>query len=268
MLVHGAYQGGWIWQLVAARLESAGHRVFRPTLDGCAERRGNLRPGITTESHGAELADLLFYEDLSDVTLVGTSSGGMVLCRGAELARRRVGRLVFVDALALRHGEQIGDFVNRPAGESTELATGPTADDARARLFADLPDDLRRWALDRYTMHPVAAMTEPVELDSFWDQTWSAQVIYCRQSANPPQSHQRRTADSLGASWAELDTGHYPMLSAPDQLSALCSRRETGGRGVRRRPSPRAKVARRVPVSQRSGAAGRSCSASISNANP
>ena len=221
VLVHGAYQGGWIWQPVARRLEKAGHRVLSPTLDGCAERRGSLRPGITTESHAAEVADLLFFEDLTDVTLVGTSSGGMVVCRAAELARERIGRVSFVDALALRHGEQINDFVTRPLSETTELATGPTTHDAAERLFGDLEADLRRWALARYTLHPIAPMTEPVVLDSFWNQDWRAQVIYCRRSTNPPEPHQRRTAKSLHADWAELDTGHYPMLSTPDELTTL-----------------------------------------------
>ena len=56
VLVHGAYQGGWIWQPVVARLTAGGHRVYAPSLDGCAERRHSLRPGITTETHGAEIA--------------------------------------------------------------------------------------------------------------------------------------------------------------------------------------------------------------------
>lgn len=70
-------------------------------------------------------------------------------------------------------------------------------------------------------MHPVAPMDEPVQLENFWDQKWDAQVVYCRQSTNPPEAHQRRTAETLDASWAELDTGHYPMLSTPDELANL-----------------------------------------------
>src|SRR5471032_1051851 len=111
MLIHGAYQGGWIWGPVAARLRAAGHRVLAPSLDGCAERRHQLRLGITTESHATELAERLFYDDLRDIVLVGTSVGGMVLCKTAELARERIRHLVFVDALGLRDGERLGDVV-------------------------------------------------------------------------------------------------------------------------------------------------------------
>src|SRR5947209_10833334 len=113
VLVHGSYQGGWIWQKVAHRLRAAGHQVYAPTLDGCAERKDQVRPGITTESQADEVAQLLFYEDLRDVVLVGTSSGGMVVCRVAELMHERISRLVFVDALALVEGERIGDIVTR-----------------------------------------------------------------------------------------------------------------------------------------------------------
>ena len=48
VLVHGAYQGGWIWQHVANRMRAAGHEVYAPSLDGCGERKGTVRAGITT----------------------------------------------------------------------------------------------------------------------------------------------------------------------------------------------------------------------------
>jgi pimeloyl-ACP methyl ester carboxylesterase len=222
VLIHGAYQGGWIWQKMALRLAAAGHRVYAPSLDGCAERRHQLRPGITTESQATEIAELLFYEDLNEAVLVGTSAGGMVVCRTAELMRERIRRLVFVDALALFDGERISDVVSRATPRvSTLLATGPSPEEAESRMFADLDPPLRAWALARYTPHPIAVMEDPVALKSFWSQAWSAMVIRCRRSPNPPEAHQRRTAERLAARYIELDTGHYPMLSAPDALARL-----------------------------------------------
>jgi len=221
VLIHGAYQGGWIWSRVAPVLRAAGHNVFAPSLDGCAERRHALRPGINTETHGAEIADLLFFEDLHDVVLVGTSSGGMVTCRAAELARERIARVVLADALALMNGESIGDFVNRPTAVTTELATGPSPEDARNRMFVSLDPATLEWALARYTPHPVAAMQQPVKLERFWEQTWAATVIWCHQSVNPPVAHQRRAATKLKARWHELNTGHYPMLTTPADLARL-----------------------------------------------
>jgi pimeloyl-ACP methyl ester carboxylesterase len=220
-LVHGAYQGGWIWKPVAERLRAAGHVVHAPTLEGCAERHEQLRPGITVTTHASEVAGFLFYEDLHDVVLVGTSSGGMVICKVAELAGERLARLVFVDALALLPGERVGDIVSRPPGLVTPLTIAPTRADAEGRMFADLEPAMRAWVLARYTPHPIAALEAPMELTNFWDRAWTASVIRCRRARNPPEAHQRRTAERLRASYAELDTGHYPMLSQPEELTRL-----------------------------------------------
>jgi hypothetical protein len=221
VLLHGAYQGGWIWQRVTPFLQAAGHRVLAPTLDGCGERRHLLRPGIDTESQAAEIAELLFFEDLRDVVLVGTSCGGMVAARVAETVPERIGRVVLADALALFDGEAVSDHVKRPTAVTTDIGTGPSREDAANRMFVSLDPETKAWALDRCTLHPVAAMAAPVKLPRFWQMKWNASVIWCRQSVNPPVAHQRRAAETLGARWYELDTGHYPMLTAAEALAGL-----------------------------------------------
>lgn len=225
VMIHGAYQGGWIWKPTATRLSVAGHVVYAPSLDGCGDRRHALRAGITVETHAAEIAELMFYEDLNDVVLTGTSSGGMVLCRAAELARERIGRLVLVDALALFDGERVAQIVNRPTPRvTTALSVEPSREDAENRSFADLDPATRALALARYTPHPIAAMEDAVSLKSFWSQPWKAIVIRCRRAPNPGEAHQRRTAETLGAKYLDIDTSHYPMLSDPEVLAPLLLR--------------------------------------------
>jgi pimeloyl-ACP methyl ester carboxylesterase len=221
VLLHGAYQGGWIWQRVTPHLRAAGHTVFAPTLDGCGERHHALRPGIDTESQAAEVSKLLFFEDLHDIVLVGTSCGGMVAARVAETTRERIGRIVLADALALFNGEAVSDHVKRAGAVTDALGTGPTREDAANRMFVSLDEPTKNRALDRCTPQPVAAMAAPVKRDSFWQQSWTASVIWCRQSVNPPLAHQKRAADTLKAKWYELDTGHYPMLTEPRALAGL-----------------------------------------------
>jgi len=218
VLIHGAYQGGWIWQPVATRLRDLGHLVFAPTLDGCGERADQLRPGITTETQARELAGFLWSEDLEDVVLVGASAGGMVMAKIAELAREHISRLVFSDALALMHGEKIRDIVSGSGHIETDLATGPSRDDRLKGFLRHLDPALAEWAADRSTLHPIACFTEPVVLEKFWQQDWRAVVISCRQAERPGEAHLRRAAQALDATWRELDTGHFPMLSQPDEL--------------------------------------------------
>jgi pimeloyl-ACP methyl ester carboxylesterase len=213
-------------RLVSGRLdlEAGGAKTARGGARGLrAERAEQIRAGITTETQADEVASLLFYEDLNNVVLVGTSSGGMVACRVAELIPDRIGRLVFADALALLPGEKIGDIVTRStaAGTPGGLTRGPSREDAANRLFADLDPATKEWALERYTQHPAAAYTQGVVLDKFWDMPWEASVIWCKQAQNPGEAHQRRTAEKLQAPFFELDTGHYPMLSMPAELTAL-----------------------------------------------
>jgi pimeloyl-ACP methyl ester carboxylesterase len=219
LLIHGAYQGGWIWQPVAARLQATGHTVYAHTLDGCAERAYQLRPGITTETHADEMAQFLHYNDITDAVLVGTSSGGMVMARLAEIAPERIGRLVFADALMLMDGEKIRDIVTRPAAINTDVGLGPTKEDAESRLLVDLDPELRSWTAERFTLHPQAVFNQPVKLERFWDMTWNASVLYCSRAVNPGEAHLRRGAEKLNAGWHVIDTGHYPMLSTPDELT-------------------------------------------------
>jgi len=221
VLIHGSFQGGWIWQRVAQRLRAQGHTVYAPTMEGCGERRHQLRPGIDTTTMANEVAELLFFEDLKDVILVGTSSGGMIACRTAELMRHRVRKLVLVDALALFPGERTRDIVIRPGPPATGLASGPSREEAATRLFEGLDAETLAWALDRYTPHPIGCSETPVRLNDFWDMSWDATVIWCRQAPNPGEAHQRRSCARLKAKWIEMDTGHYPMLTMPDELTAL-----------------------------------------------
>src|SRR5579872_2117344 len=142
VLVHGSYQGGWIWQLVGERLVEAGHRAYRPTLEGSAERRHHPRADLTLADHGAELADYFFFEDLQDVILVGTSIGGMVVCETAPRVRERIRRLVFIDALVPVPGESVPTINSRPPHDRAKrvYAADPET------IFAGLPGSLTAWA--------------------------------------------------------------------------------------------------------------------------
>lgn len=171
LLIHGAYQGGWIWKLIAQRLQAQGHTVYAPSLDGCGERAHQLRAGITTETHADEIIKFISYYDLHDVVVVGTSSGGMVMARMAELAPERFQRLVFADTLMLMDGEKIRDIVTQPAAINTALALGPDKEDAEGRLLVGLEPDMRRWAAERFTLHPQAVFNQPVKLERFWEST-------------------------------------------------------------------------------------------------
>ncbi len=51
VLVHGGGHGGWCYQPVARRLQTAGHVVYAPTLSGLGDRAHQLHPGIDLDTH-------------------------------------------------------------------------------------------------------------------------------------------------------------------------------------------------------------------------
>ena len=219
VLVHGSYQGGWIWKTVGNRLLDAGHRVYRPTLAGSAERRGYARPELTLKDLGQELADLLFFEDLEQTVMVGTSMGGMVVAEAAEKIPERIKRLIFIDALVPLPGESVPTINSRAPHDRANVVYGPKPELAKGQIFTDLAAGVEEWALARYTQQPIAPTDDPVDLRSFWNREWQVDVLRCTKSPLPPEAHQRRTAERLKGSYSEIPAGHYPMLSHPDELT-------------------------------------------------
>jgi pimeloyl-ACP methyl ester carboxylesterase len=99
VLVHGACHGGWCWRDVTAELRAAGHEVFAPTLTGLGERSHLASPAVDLSMHIRDVANLIEWEDLREVVLVGHSYGGMVITGVADRLADRLAALVYLDAL-------------------------------------------------------------------------------------------------------------------------------------------------------------------------
>ncbi|MBN1381045.1 MAG: alpha/beta hydrolase [Deltaproteobacteria bacterium] len=228
VLVHGAFTGGWVWTKVAEPLRAAGHIVHTPTLEGCAERYPRIRPGITIDTHVQELIGYLFYHDLKDVVLVGTSISGLAISMVADKVPERVGRLVYIDALLPLPGESLRDILVPIPGakwETTELALGPARELIEGPMFEDLDPEFRAWVAARFTLHPIGGSPRKgPDMEVFWKRKWKATVINGSRGSNPSEAHQRRTAEKLNADYLEIDCGHYPHLSKPQELAQMLMR--------------------------------------------
>ena len=92
MLVHGAWHGGWCWRRVSDRLEKKGHKVFTPTMTGLGERSHLLDAKINLATHITDIVNVIKWESLNDIVLVGHSYGGAVISGVAEQVPRRSAR--------------------------------------------------------------------------------------------------------------------------------------------------------------------------------
>src|SRR5881394_4574014 len=107
VLVHGGGHGGWCWQRVAKRLRNAGHDVYTPTLTGFGERSHLDTATVTFETFVLDIVNVLTFEDLHDVVLVGHSMGGVIIPRVAERVADRLARVVWLTAAVCADGETL-----------------------------------------------------------------------------------------------------------------------------------------------------------------
>jgi pimeloyl-ACP methyl ester carboxylesterase len=113
VLVHPAWHGGWCWKKVTPLLQAKGHDVYTPTLTGLGERSHLAHPDVGLETHIQDILNVLKYEDLSDVILVGHSSSGVVITGVADRTPERIAHLVYLDAFVPENGQSMMDIVPR-----------------------------------------------------------------------------------------------------------------------------------------------------------
>ena len=110
VIVHGAWGGAWDWRGVDSALTARGNRVYRVTLTGLGEKVHLANPAIGLATHVSDVANVIRFENLHDVILVGHSYGGMVITGAADQVADRIHRLVYVDAFLPDSGESMAQL--------------------------------------------------------------------------------------------------------------------------------------------------------------
>jgi pimeloyl-ACP methyl ester carboxylesterase len=214
VIVPAAYHGGWVWKTVRAELQAAGHAVSTPTLTGLGERRHLATPDIGLDTHIQDIVNVLEYEDLRDVVLVGHSYGGMVLTAVADRVADRLARLVYLDALLPLDGESTFDLLPGLRADweerSREFGAGwrvPHPDDPDGGGDGDW-----EWWDWRYAPQPLKSGQQPVRLTGTGGR--AVPGVYIRCTAWPGAKNLARFADrARERGWPvhELATGHSPL---------------------------------------------------------
>jgi pimeloyl-ACP methyl ester carboxylesterase len=190
VLVHGTWLGGWIWSRVADLLRAQGHRVYCPTATGCGEREHLTRPDVGLETHIEDIMNVLQFEELQDVTLVGHSFAGITITGVADRMRDRVRQLVYLDALVPAPGRMSG--VTRNAdGSLPEYWLKRRAkfiDGYRMSFFEEYPmamlapddmPDVQAWLRRRITTHPMKQWEDELVLQGRGYEGLPKTFIHC-----------------------------------------------------------------------------------------
>jgi pimeloyl-ACP methyl ester carboxylesterase len=218
VLVHGATAGGWIWRSVPSLLRSAGHEVYTPTLTGLGERRHLFGPEITLKTHILDVANVLAFEDLYKVIVVGHSYGGAVITGVAEQSAPRLAHLVYLDALVPRNGQAVKDLYD------------PEVVDALAEHHLNGGKSGSEDGTDagdpRFTEQPPKTFFEPLQLESEAAKSLPRTYIFCTEKEEMGLRGQgiiRSAGRAKAEGWPyyELNTGHHPMWSMPQALTDI-----------------------------------------------
>src|SRR6185436_10990219 len=73
LIVHGAWAGGWAYKELDEMLTADGNKVYRPTMTGQGEKSHLASPDIDLNTHITDIVNVILWEDLHDVVIVGHS---------------------------------------------------------------------------------------------------------------------------------------------------------------------------------------------------
>jgi pimeloyl-ACP methyl ester carboxylesterase len=226
VLVHGAWGGAHGFRKVRGPLRAAGHEVFTPSLTGIGERAHLTSPQVCLTTHITDVVNTVWYEDLSDIVLLGFSYGGFVVTGALKYIAERVRHLVYLDAFV--PGD--GDALAGPGG------TGGTGRGViglgQDWLVPPMPREYddpaeAEWAEARRTPHPAGCFTEPVRLARpLEDYPFTRTYIKATGDPRPPEGGPFwGAADRAKASpaWGyhEIATNHMVASNRPEELTRL-----------------------------------------------
>jgi len=223
LVCHGAWSAGWAWKKMRPLMQAAGHRLVTPSYTGLGERSHLAHPAIDLEAHIQDVLNVIKYEDLRDIVLLGHSYGGMVATGVADRARDRIAQLIYLDAFVPRDGQSLFDLNEvaitkmREAAHDTDgwrIPPMPTPPDTEV---ADV-----EWLMERRVNMPIKCFEQKLKLHN-GELTLPRSYIYATRitPADTFGQFAKRTKSEAGWRYFEIDASHAPNVTAPEALMAL-----------------------------------------------
>jgi pimeloyl-ACP methyl ester carboxylesterase len=227
VMIHGAWHGSWCWKRVRDLLTAEGHRVFTPTLTGLGERCHLLSRDVGLDTHIMDVVNLLIWEDLRDIVLIGHSYGGIVVRHVVDRLPDRVRSLVYLDAFVPEDGRSLVAHLPDSGKQLREAALsrgdGWKVPPLPASVFAVNAADAA-WVDRQCTLHPLSSFEAPARLSGACDGLATIGYILARGWDGPFRQFYELAAKRRW--WREeLACGHDAMLDMPGDLAALLLQR-------------------------------------------
>jgi pimeloyl-ACP methyl ester carboxylesterase len=223
VLVHGAWHGGWCWRRVVDLLTAQGHKVFAPTLTGLCERSHLMSKDITLQTHADDIVNLVKWEGLENICLVGHSYGGMPISLAAEALGDKISSFVFLDAFCPEDGEEPLDVVPAARGEEIRaaIARGEVSSVGPPAAWFRVNAADQAWVDSKCTPQPNGVWIGKMRLTGARERIGKKSYIRAGLYPNPIFDAHMEKCRSRGWRVMTANAGHDVMVDAPNELARM-----------------------------------------------
>lgn len=218
LIVHGAWGGAWQFAKADPLLRDRGYDVRRVTLTGLGERAHLASPDIGLETHIDDVANVILFEQLRDIILVGHSYGGMVITGVADRMPGRIARLVYLDAIVPEDGDSVASV--RVGG----LDFAPHIKDGFIIPWWQRPDKPHPHDVP----HPLKSFTDPITLKNPERPKIPAVYILTVDAGKQPSEDDfwpyAERARQRGWPVIVMEADHNPQWRKPAETAGLLDR--------------------------------------------
>jgi pimeloyl-ACP methyl ester carboxylesterase len=230
ILLHGAWQGSWVWDSLGPALATAGWVTLAPDLPGNGAD-GSDPGAVTFDDHIGHVETLILSAE-SPVRLVAHSGAGVLATALAERHPDRIAGLVAICAMLLPSGVTFPEFTAPFAADNSAAqgivpwldevpgGTRVPPDFARTIFYHDAPQDAAEAAAARLTVQGHAVRAPRVDWTA--DRAGRVPTGYIRCGADRsvlPAVQDAMCATRPLTRVIPLPTGHAPMLADPATLA-------------------------------------------------
>lgn len=223
VLVHGAFQGGWVWNKILPALKAAGHNVYCPTLTGLGSRNLELTKDIGLDHHIADICKIIDENNLSEVILIGHSYGGIVVSGVVQARASKIKALLYLDAPIPETNQSLLDVLGSEVAQIfySNAQDGWRIDSFPAAAFGLEKENDINWAFPQHTAQSLKSFTDKVTiLNSNEASHLKIGYIFCAPGNSFTQA-QMKKAQMQGWNVYQIKTPHSPMITHQELLIEL-----------------------------------------------
>lgn len=227
VLVHGAWQSPYVWDVVSSNLVHKGHKVIVVELPG---HGADLTPpqNLTLDVYRDKVIEAL-SEVAGEVILVGHSMGGMVITHVAEKLPSKISKLVYLGAFLPASEQALSDLAFSDPDSKLGPSLIPSADQLTIDVARDSLTDLfikdgspaeRECVLANYRAEPAIPFTNKVALTN--DGFGTVEKVYIKTLNDvviSPGLQDRMIAGAGIKTVYQLHTSHSPFLAQPHAVT-------------------------------------------------